>query len=204
MRVRVATDTHIGSVAHAEIDDYHTLIGIDTEGDHDYMVLSGDVVDMSNCKKNSVGYYNKVIDRLKDHFGDRYALGNHECRDIGSGYHIFEYPEGRALVLHSTGIFIGDKYHAVYYSEKKTRKWAKKKWGRGKFSAFFYKMKHKIRPHKGGTRAPSEKIIRKLVDLCTLLDCTAVIYGHTHKYYRGRHEGIEFYNLPKGVHVVEL
>jgi len=204
-KIVVATDTHIGSCGHAEMDDYVDLINLDRrlEKKKTPMFLTGDIVDITNCKKKKVSFYREVIKRLRSHFGSRYTIGNHCAMNIGTGFVTYMLRSGKMVCFaHGTGVYIEGTYYPIHYSEKSTKKWARKKGGRGKWSAWKYKMWRKFSKHKGGWKEPSDKVKANIAKICKLLGCDIFVWGHTHKMYRGVHNGILLLNLQKGIHTI--
>lgn len=197
-KILVGNDIHIGSVAHAEMDDYTDLIRIDKDNKNELYLL-GDIIDRTNCKKRDVGYYTACIGRLKEHFNERYIYGNHEAINIGRGYQIITVNNTRVLLCHGIGIYLGTTYYPINYSEKETIKWSGHKLGRGFWSALGYKMWRVFSKHKGGYKKPSTKVLDRLVEICNLLSCHAVVFGHTHRSYDGIHHGKRIINTPKGI-----
>ncbi len=203
------SDTHIGSVGHAEIDDYIDIVRLKDK--YPRVSLFGDVVDMTNCKKRLVGHYLMVIQRLMEHFKDRYVKGNHESMKIGTGYDIEIVNGRRVLKFHGPGVYINEVYHPIYYSEKQTIKWENHKLGRGRWSAWKYRVWRKFSRHKGGWKQPSDYILYRISDIMDLLSCTVAIWGHTHRSFDSDRielpyelRGKRFINVPKGISYIEV
>jgi len=174
----VANDTHI-LAPHSEGITVDELIALKKKYTH--VILNGDIIDMTNCRKKLVGHGENLINILKQRFGDDYVLGNHEAMDIGKGYTVKEINGKKVLFLHGPGLFAKGEYWPVYYEIDSTLKWEKKKRGRGRSSYWKYKMYRSFSKHKGGNKRPKDKVIKRLFTVMEVMGCEVVVFGHTHR-----------------------
>jgi predicted phosphodiesterase len=201
-KIVVYSDTHVGSVAHAELRSITPILAEVNENPLTF--ATGDIVDRTNCKKSKVTWCSDQIFELKRMMGPKYVFGNHEAIDIRPGFHVQEINNKRVIFFHGPGIYIDGSYWKVYYSESKTDKWANKKKGRSFWSALGYKVYRSFAKHKGSYKKPSDDILERIVDICEVLKCDVAIFGHTHRSWDDYHHRVRIINVPKGRTEIEI
>lgn len=77
------------------------------------IVLAGDIVDLSNVKKNEVDDAIKYAQKLKYDFGPRYLCGNHELQTFDS--EIYKIPNEPILIAHGHRELWGQEKCEEYY-----------------------------------------------------------------------------------------
>ena len=198
----MVSDIHIGA-PHNEGISTKDLLRMRSEEEN--LVLSGDIYDMTNCKKQDAVQLCANMNSLLDIFGRDYVLGNHEAmplitRGKNHSFQIKEINNKRVLIFHGPGVFIDESnYFEVYYGLNKTRKWEMKDWGRGKWSYFKYKAYSTLFKHRGGYKRPSKEIIRRINLIMDALWCDVAIWGHTHRNCDIKINNRRYINVNKGI-----
>ena len=82
-------------------------------------ILLGDIYDISNTPNDQLAQAREEQAKLKYYFGKRYIEGNHECKKPDHGYY---------LIINGILFCHG---HTIFWSDKKVKRWEKKKGGRG-------------------------------------------------------------------------
>lgn len=183
-------DTHEGAPHSKKL--YSKLIG---EVNVEDTFLLGDIIDIANVKKRKLKTWRKRIELLSEKFGDAYLKGNHECMDPVSYYRVFD----NILCCHG---------HTIFWEKAKTKKWEKKKGGKGRLSRMFYAA-YKVgivgaNRGKPGTQKLSVAQKEKCYELCMKHDCKTIVFGHTHDQCDITYRGIRIINVPRGMTVKEI
>lgn len=198
----IVSDIHIGAPHNEGLNEESLFLLKKKESE---VVLSGDIFDMTNCKKSMAPYYCAMKHKTLDLYGRDYILGNHEAvsmltRGQNYSFQIKEINNKRVVIFHGPGIYVDeDTYYPVYYSQAKTERWASKSWGRGRFSYWKYKMFRKLKKHKGGYKKPSKEIIKRIDKIMDAFWCDVAIWGHTHRYCDITIGNRRYINVNKGI-----
>jgi len=93
--------------------------------------------------------------------------------------------------------------HRYYYSKKTYTKWENKKPGKSKW--FLKWIERKNGSFKESSyQKPSQYIIDKIVKEARQHGCQYALWGHTHRYYRGTHDGVDLINVGRGRTEIDL
>lgn len=193
MKTIVINDPHLFS----KYNDDPTLKGkLDalSPGGPILVVLNGDIVDCSACKKKDVKAARAYQETLKNKWGKFYIRGNHDLIPDWYKYLIV----GQTIFTH--GHLLGDK--------KRVAKWEKyeeKEAGSGFLKQIWVDVADDMDWIKGQRPLP-EDIIMAAVRLAQHHGCTEIILGHYHplKELKYKREGVTVRCLPKGLNEIEI
>lgn len=158
----------------------------------DSILLTGDIIDIANCKKSKLVSARYMIQYLKNMYQERFLIGNHECMKPDALYRVIY----GCLVCHG---------HTLYWDYAKVKKWEEKVGGKGKLSRAFYTIyKRATFPFSVKTKRPPEHVIEKAKTLARMNGVSTVIFGHSHSYWDETTEGIRIINVPRGKTEVEI
>ena len=153
-----------------------------------HVVLTGDIFDLKNTKKNQLHYYVSKQRKLINALGKDYVFGNHECEKPDSYFLVKEINNKRVLFCHG---------HNLVWPESKIKKWENKRPGKSSWRYLLYRLKHVV-GREGKKLKLSKKLGDKCYDLCREYKCEVIIFGHTHKSYNSIYRGIKIINVPQG------
>jgi hypothetical protein len=156
-------------------------------------ILNGDIVDYQNCLKKDVPKYLELIKSLKDKFGDRYILGNHELRAIPC----------KGFYKHNSGVIFRHGDHE-FWGEKKLDLYIKKAtpgagWLKRNLIARQIDWIRRIY-----TAKCSDEFFKRAADTARQHKCHTIVFGHKHplnivdKVY----DGIRVIVLPRGRNII--
>jgi len=182
----VYSDTHI-LAPHDTGYSVEDMIKDETERPDSTVVLTGDIIDRENAKKNMIQMGNGYMMRLLSIFGDRYIYGNHEGRKPLS--YIYIDDETRTLFLHG---------HTIFWSEEKVEHWENKKLGQSKWKYRFYKLRKAFARNKPKHLRLSNKYRDSIIAMANSYQCTTVVFGHSHRDYDVTHGDVRIINVPQG------
>lgn len=189
--VTVINDIHIGSKYN---DDPKAKEKLDKLISNGSIILNGDIVDLSACKKKDVPKLRAYQALLKEKWGFFYIRGNHDLLPKSSK----ELVLGKTLFTH--GHLIGDK--------KRVEKWTKyenKEAGANFWKLIWVDIADDMDWIKGKRPLPND-IIDAAVKLAKSYDCVEIILGHYHplKELRYERQGVVVRCLPKGFNEIEI
>lgn len=194
MKVAVYSDCHLDAPHEVPLikDEIFDPTFVKAKHEVDEVVLTGDIIDVDNCKRSKLGITKAKVERLKKAYGPRYVLGNHECEKPQKYY--YKDDETKTLFIHG---------HTIFYSEKKLRRWENKKGGMKYWRYKIYQWTH----HSGRNGKPwkaKKEDVEMLVEMAKAYRCKNIVFGHTHRVYDSTHDGVRIINVPKGLTILEL
>lgn len=154
-------------------------------------ILLGDIVDLANCKKDTVQYYRELHDELIGIHGYQYIRGNHE-----------------RLVIQNEIITRNGVLFAHGDLEANPERWAKYRkkshgagWFKRKFIVPFIREAEEIIDRK-----PKQDFLDRAAGLATVNYCHTYVCGHFHvdEVTIVNHKNIKIVLLPRGKTEIEL
>lgn len=161
------------------------------QNDKEYYV--GDNIDMTNCKKSKVKFYQDKLNKLKQFYGDRLITGNHEAqRDTDR------------LVIIKPGIAVmhGDD---IFWGRNKSAEYRQKDHGAGFLKRGLW-VNALEAIEQGYDRKVSDQDLNRFSAICDTFGVHTIIVGHLHptKQLDIDHNGKKLIVLKRGITTLAL
>jgi UDP-2,3-diacylglucosamine pyrophosphatase LpxH len=188
---RVYSDLHLGAP--------HQFNGIIFEqvyddAVNDNVILTGDIIDIANCKKSEIKLWRSRIDDLMEDYEERFLLGNHCCKK----------PINYYLKIDNVVFCHG---HTLFWNMEQIIEWENKTGGKGLFSRTAYSMyKNSVEffTDYEGYYEPPIYVLDKAVEICEHYKADTLVCGHRHKMADLQYKGIRFVTVTRGVTTLTL